>query len=155
MFCEMGRNLMDDLNKVVNIIRTLKEIMDAMKQIMDNQFKYMNLTVPQGILIGTLAHEGKMRISDLSKKLGLSNSTVSGIIDRLEKQGIVERTRGKDDRRVVYVNMTCELKKTAKRHFDEAERKLGELINKANSEELDVILKGLDTLKKLVSEQAN
>ena len=146
---------MDDLNKAISIIRSLKEIRDAIKQIMDDQFKHINLTVPQGILIGILFREGEMKISDLSGKLGLSNSTVSGIIDRLEKQGIVERIRSKNDRRVVHVNITCEFKRNAKKHFDEAERRLGELINAANSEELDTILKGLDLLKKIVKEKAN
>lgn len=146
---------MDDLNKAIDIIKTLKEIMDNIKHIMDNQFKYMDLTVPQGILISILGREGKMKISDLSKKLGLSNSTVSGIIDRLEKQGVVERIRSEEDRRVVYVTLTSDFKEKAKKHFDEAQRQIGQLINRANSEEFDIILKGLDTLRKLVAEQAN
>jgi len=146
---------MDDLDKAINIIKSLKEVMDAIKQIMDDQFKHMNLTVPQGILIGALLCDGEMKISDLSEKLGLSNSTVSGIVDRLEKQGIVRRTRSKSDRRVVHVNVTCEFKKIAKKHFDEAEKRLGELINEANSEELDAILKGLELLKKIVKNKAN
>lgn len=146
---------MDDLSKAIDIIKTLKEIMDNIKHIMDSQFRYIDLTASQGILISILWREGEMRISDLSKKIGLSNSTVSGIIDRLEKQDIVKRIRSQEDRRVVYVTITDDFKKKAKKHFDEAERQLGKMINRANSEELDLILEGLDTLKKLVAEQVD
>ena len=146
---------MDDLSKAVDRIKTLKEIMDNIKQIMDNQFRDIDLTVSQGILLSILGHEGKMRIGDLSKKMGLSNSTVSGIIDRLEKQGVVERIRSEEDRRVVYVDITGNFKEKAKKHFDEAERQLGQLINRASSQELDLILKGLDTLRKLVAKQVD
>lgn len=146
---------MDDLSKAIDIIKTLKEIMDNIKHIMDSQFRYIDLTAPQGILISILWREGEMRISDLSKKIGLSNSTVSGIIDRLEKQDIVKRIRSQEDRRVVYVTITDDFKKKAKKHFDEAERQLGKMINRANSEELDLILERLDTLKKLVAEQVD
>ena len=64
-----------------------------LKHSMGQHFNPMNLTGPQGMMMGILSHDGEMKISDLSEKIGLSNSTVSGIIDRLEKQGLVERTR--------------------------------------------------------------
>jgi DNA-binding MarR family transcriptional regulator len=64
------------------------------------------ITVPQMLVLRALIKEGNLPISEISKRLGLTNSTVSGIVDRLEKEGYVERNRDDKDRRVVYVCLT-------------------------------------------------
>lgn len=143
---------MDDLNKSIQTIRTLKQIMGLLKQRMESQYKEVKLTGPQGMLMGMLAHYGKMKISDLSEKLDLSNSTVSGILDRLEKNGFVERVRSEEDRRVVYVNITPEYKKVADQKFKLIEQNFAESVSKADPEEIDKILEGLTLLKKRISE---
>lgn len=139
----------EEIGKGIRVIRVLRQLMETVKQNVHRHFREMNMTGPQGMLMGTLAHHGKMKVSDLSEKLGLSNSTVSGIIDRLEKQGFVERDRSKEDRRVVYVNVTAEFKKNSQKHFEEIEKMFEAMMSKANAEELDEILKGLDTLQKV------
>jgi MarR family transcriptional regulator, organic hydroperoxide resistance regulator len=144
---------LEELNKGIQIVRTVKQVMDAFKQNVERHWKDLNLTGPQGMLLGTLAHNGEMKISDLSEKLGLSNSTVSGVLDRLEKQGLVERTRSEEDRRVVHVNLTPEFRKNAEQRFKDVERSFEEVVSKASTEELERILIGLETLKKLLDEQ--
>ena len=140
---------MEEINKSLRIIELLKQLMGTVKQNVHHHYKEMNVTGPQGMLMGTLAHHGEMKVSDLSEKLGLSNSTVSGIIDRLENQGLVVRTRSKEDRRVVYVNVTCEFKKSSQNRFNEIEKMFESMMNQATSQELDEILQGLDTLQRV------
>lgn len=140
---------MEELNKSLRVIELLRKLMVTMKQNVHHHYKEMNMTGPQGMLMGTLAHHGEMKVSDLSEKLGLSNSTVSGIIDRLENQGLVARTRSKEDKRVVYVNVTSEFKKGSQNHIKEVEKMFEAMMSKATSEELDEILKGLDTLQRV------
>jgi DNA-binding MarR family transcriptional regulator len=144
---------MEELNKGIRVIKVLKQVMDTLKQNMGHQFKEMNITGPQGMLMGILAHDGEMKISDLSEKLGLSNSTVSGIVDRLEKQGLVERTRSEEDRRVVYVSVTQEFQKNAKERFNGIQRMFEGLMNTATPEEAERIYEGLNTLKKVMDRQ--
>ena len=140
---------MEDVNRGIEVIKLLKQIMGLIK----NDYKpygEMNLTGPQAMLVGIIAHYGEMKISDLSEKMGLSNSTVSGIVDRLEKQGIVERVRSKDDRRVVRVNVTTEHKACIKSKFEAIEYKFAEVMNEATDEEVNKIFEGLEILKRLV-----
>lgn len=140
---------MGEINKSLRVIELLRHLMVTIKHNIHHHYKEMNVTGPQGMLMGTLAHHGEMKVSDLSEKLGLSNSTVSGIIDRLENQGLVVRTRSKSDRRVVYVNVTSEFKKGSQNHFNEIEKMFESMMSKATSEELDQILQGLDTLQRV------
>lgn len=144
------KDSVEEINKGIRAIKILKNVMESVKQQVHEHFKEMNVTGPQGMLMGTLAHFGEMKVSELSEKLGLSNSTVSGMLDRLENQGLVERTRSKDDRRVVYVKVTCEFTKHSQKRFQEIEKIFGAMMSKATSEELDVILLGLDTLQMVI-----
>ena len=146
---------MSEISNELKIFKSLKRIGLMLKQSMGQHFNSMNLTGPQGMMMGILSHDGEMKISDLSEKTGLSNSTVSGIIDRLEKQGLVERTRSTDDRRVVYVNVSAEFQKTAKKSFCRVEKNFEDIMKKATPEEIDTILKGLNTLEQLMDNQKN
>ncbi|OGO78588.1 MAG: transcriptional regulator [Clostridiales bacterium GWB2_37_7] len=146
---------MEEMNKGIRAIKILKSVMETVKQNVHHHFKDMNVTGPQGMLMGTLAHFGEMKVSDLSEKLGLSNSTVSAMLDRLENQDLVVRTRSKEDRRVVYVKVTPEFQKNSKERFQVIEKMFEAMMSKATSEELDVILVGLDTLQKVIDRNKN
>jgi DNA-binding MarR family transcriptional regulator len=67
-----------------------------------------NLTVPQFLVLVNLVHgEPACTIGDLASKLSQSNATMTGIIDRLEGEHLVVRTRGGEtDRRKVTVQVT-------------------------------------------------
>lgn len=54
-----------------------------------------------GALVG-----GPRRMSDLAECAQTSQASLTGIIDRLEEHGLVERVRSSDDRRVVEVTLT-------------------------------------------------
>lgn len=144
---------MSEISNGIKIFKSLKRVGLMIKQSMGQHFNDMNLTGPQGMLMGILSHDGEMKISELSEKLGLSNSTVSGIIDRLEKQGLVERTRSLDDRRVVYVNVSSEFRKNSKENFCKVEKTFEDILNKATAEEVEIILKGLTTLEQILDKE--
>lgn len=69
-------------------------------------FGKLNLTFPQALILNTLLEEAPVPISTLAERTGSANSTVSGIVDRLEKMELVRRERSEEDRRVIYVNLT-------------------------------------------------
>lgn len=145
--------MLEDISSGLKVLKLMKSIMDSIRHDKVQQFKDMQLTAPQGMLIGILSHYGEMKVSDLSEKLGLSNSTVSGIIDRLEKRGLVERIRSTEDRRIVYVNVTSSFNEYSKKHSLKMEGMLEDIMSKAGREEADTIIKGLETLKRLIERQ--
>ena len=56
---------------------------------------------------------GNLSLSELSEQIRAQNSTVTGIIDRMEREGLVVRGRSKQDRRVVYIRLTDKGQKLA------------------------------------------
>lgn len=93
-----------------DLAQMLGEIVKALHQQFRSQFRQftgnLDLTVPQILLLKTLIFQGPSSISDLAERLNLANSTVSGIVDRLERDGFVIRVRDETDRRIVFVQLT-------------------------------------------------
>lgn len=66
-----------------------------------------SVTLPQFDVLSELERAGrKMTMSELSRELMVSNGNVTGVIDRLEKNGFVTRTRADHDRRIQYIELT-------------------------------------------------
>ena len=68
--------------------------------------KRADLTGPQLTVVKLLEAFGDLSLSELSDKIRAQNSTVTGIIDRMERESLVTRERSKEDRRVVYIKLT-------------------------------------------------
>jgi DNA-binding MarR family transcriptional regulator len=64
------------------------------------------LTGPQLTVVKMLETFGDLSLSDLSDRIRSQNSTVTGIIDRMEREGLVVRERSSEDRRVVHIQLT-------------------------------------------------
>jgi MarR family transcriptional regulator, organic hydroperoxide resistance regulator len=72
------------------------------------------LTGPQLTVIKMLESFGDLSLSSLSERIQAQNSTVTGIIDRMEREGLVRRERSTADRRVVYIRLSDKGRKLAR-----------------------------------------
>ena len=65
-----------------------------------------NISYAQFFLLGYLSSEDYLTMTDISKKMGHSTAAATGLVDRLEKLGYVQRLHAADDRRKVMVQIT-------------------------------------------------
>lgn len=65
-----------------------------------------NLTAAQALIINTLSEENGITFQQLAERVRLSSATLTGIVDRLEKIGFVERLPNPDDRRSTKISLT-------------------------------------------------
>jgi DNA-binding MarR family transcriptional regulator len=65
-----------------------------------------NVSYAQFFLLGYLASEDFLTMTDISRKMGHSTAAATGLVDRLEKLGYVQRLHASDDRRKVMVQIT-------------------------------------------------
>jgi MarR family transcriptional regulator, organic hydroperoxide resistance regulator len=72
-----------------------------------------DLTGPQLTVVKMLEQIGELSLSELSERIRAQNSTVTGIIDRMEREGLVTRERSREDRRVVFIRLTNKGRKLA------------------------------------------
>ena len=89
-----------------SILRSLRKITRAI----DLHSRYLSreyhLTGPQVVCLRHLKQHGPTMPSLLAKEVSLSQATVTGILDRLEEQGAVQRERDISDRRRVNICLT-------------------------------------------------
>ncbi len=140
-------------NDNVEVARLFLQVMGLFKHSMIKIFEATGITAPQAMTMGILSKEKRIKMTDLSKKLSLSNSTVSGIVDRLEKQGMVERDRSKEDRRVVYVSICPKFNDIHGEYHKLIRENTENIIKKGTTEEIDKIVEGLTILKKFLIEK--
>ena len=81
----------------------LRSIRRTLQQPVEADFSRGGLTGPQRSVVQALVRggvQGALSLKDVSREVGLAHSTVSGIVDRLERQGLAERQTDKKDHRV-------------------------------------------------------
>ena len=74
-----------------NIFMSYLRVTQHMSQQFRSHFGRLDLTFPQALVLTVLGEDGPVPISALAERTGSANSTVSGIVDRLEKLELARR----------------------------------------------------------------
>ena len=77
-----------------------------MKCAMSDRLVRLGISMAQLNILYTLQRTGEMPMSRLADVLNVSVSNATGLVDRMEERGLIERTRVPEDRRVVLVRIT-------------------------------------------------
>jgi DNA-binding MarR family transcriptional regulator len=107
------------------------------------------LTRAEGSLLRTLTG-GPHSITELPTTEVLAQPTVTQLVDRLEKRGLVERARDAGDRRVVLVSITVEGRETLDALRAEYRAVLRQAAGDLPEEELAALLRATGTLQRLI-----
>lgn len=90
----------------LRILRALRRIIQAVDIHSSKLASRHQITTPQLVTLLCVVEEGPLTPSDIAGSVHLSNSTVVGILDRLEAKDLVRRARSETDRRQVLVSAT-------------------------------------------------
>lgn len=132
--------------------RQLNVIQRSMRQRLQAEFARGNLTGPQRLVMSILVPTQGLSLKQLSEAVSLAHSTVSGIVDRLEKQGLIERQTHPTDRRITLLVASPPVREFMEIRMPElALHPLLEALGHASPTELRSITKGLDILTRLLS----
>ncbi|MFQ5798387.1 MAG: MarR family winged helix-turn-helix transcriptional regulator [Bacteroidota bacterium] len=100
----------------VEILRSLRRIIHAVDLHSRKLMARYQLTAPQLLCLQAIVDHGPLTAARIADAVYLSPSTLVGILDRLERKGLIERVRDEDDRRLIKLTATqrgLELSKTA------------------------------------------
>ncbi|MEO7735222.1 MAG: MarR family transcriptional regulator [Kofleriaceae bacterium] len=67
----------------------------------------LGLTYPQYLVLLVLWERDGVTVKALGERLALDSGTLTPLLKRLAHQGLVSRTRGEDDERVVRIHLTA------------------------------------------------
>jgi DNA-binding MarR family transcriptional regulator len=143
-----GQELLREAETITGLLRTIRIIL---KRPVREAIAGSDLTAPQVSVLKTLVEHESLSLKDLSARLGLAHSTVSSIVDRLERRGLVRRQTSAADRRFTCIHPTAVVKtwvKTAAALHHPA--MLVEALHRASPKERALIREGLRTLRDLL-----
>lgn len=95
----------------------------------------LNVTYPQYLVLLVLWETDRISVKALGKRLFLDSGTLTPMLKRMEEHGLIQRTRSKEDERVVEVVLTEQGKQAEK----QAERIPLQFIEQTNLNEEEVI----------------
>jgi DNA-binding MarR family transcriptional regulator len=138
---------------ISEIMQSLRRIFKAVQQYSEEVLKEFGVTGPQLWALRTIYIEGQVSMGELSQRMYLHISTVSGVVDRLEEKGYVERVRGDSDRRVVKISLTKAGKRLVQRGPEAAQGKLLHGLESLSRQEVLLIRSSLEKVVRLMEIQ--
>lgn len=88
------------------IVQGLRRIVRALHSFSQDVYRQYGLTGPQLWALKTLQREGRMSAGQLARALAVHQSSISILVDRLERRGLVSRVRARGDGRFVLIELT-------------------------------------------------
>ena len=110
---------------VLRLTRVLGDILRTMDRYERTALSRAALTSSQARVLSAVASQRETQLTELSRSLEMSKSTLSSSIENLERLGLLTRTRKPDDRRVYPIRLTERGRALARRVRMEREQTLG------------------------------
>ncbi|KSU63904.1 MarR family transcriptional regulator [[Bacillus] enclensis] len=135
-----------DVQVVADIEKDLRYISSIIKQKGREILSQYTLTPPQFIALQWLFEYGDMTIGDLSNKMYLACSTTTDLVDRMEKNELVERVKDENDRRVVRIHMLKEGERIIEEVIEKRQNYLQSVLEDFSQEEVEGLKRNLAKL---------
>lgn len=119
--------------------KTIEEIIK--KDISGHGMKSSDFTV-----LEALYHKGSLTVREISNAVLINTGSITYVIDKLEKKGYVKRRHCKEDRRVVYIDITEAGTKLMDEIFPKHQEVIEELFSDITEEEKKTVI---DVLKRV------
>jgi MarR family transcriptional regulator, organic hydroperoxide resistance regulator len=114
-----------------------KGILNLMSEQLFEQLSFMQYS-----LLRILYEKEPLRMSELADLLGIHKSAVTVKVEKLEKKGLIERERDRQDRRNIYLYVSPK----GKKQYEETEEKitqfLTDIMQQLSPEEMEAFLDG-------------
>jgi len=134
--------------------RHLSAIRQAIRRPVEAEFAKGGLTGPQRSVMQVLVKSDGLSLKELTAQVGLAHSTVSGIVDRLVKRGLVVRRPNLDDRRHTRITASGVVREFLQKKYPAlAAHPLFDVLRIANESERAAVVTGIRTLRRLIDQQ--
>ena len=121
---------MNSLNNCINYLLTGAQ--HTVFQYMKKNLAQFDITPIQYGVLGCIWEFDMHNPKDIAAHLGVENSTISGILERMENKGLIRRMIDSTDRRDIYIELTDvsrELEVPVRTVVTEVDRKVLEIFN--------------------------
>lgn len=135
---ELGKKGIEDITKfILDYIEEIKELLSS--DIWENIF--LNCSKNEVFVFWLLYRKKEVNMTEIADYIHVPLNTATGIIGRMEKQGLVVRTRSKEDKRVVNISFSEQGASQFESLLEEITRYGIKVIGSFTKEEMDMFFK--------------
>ena len=138
----------DTTDAVVSTLRQIIRSIDVQSKRLTKQY---GLTGPQLIVLKEFKKAPGLPISEIARRISLSQATVTSILDRLEQQGFAVRHRSKTDKRKVFIDLTDKANAILDIQPSLFQEEFTKRFNKLNEWEKNMMLSSLQRLSEMMN----
>jgi len=142
---------MESVNDIAREISIL--VPKMMRNVKAEFFTRVDFTTSQFIIMVSLHERKSVSSGKLAREHNLSNPTITGIVDRLTKQGYVRRLSDVKDRRKVLVSLTIRGKETVKKFQKLIQQRWKDILRHLTKKEQQTSINVFRKLNKIVSDE--
>ncbi len=118
----------------------------GMKKMLDAKLSEFNVTSSQATVLNTLSNQDGQSLSDIGKSVHLDKPAITGLADRMEHDGLVERRRISSDRRIIQLFFTEKGKELYRKIENIIVQVDQELVNNMTDQEINTLHKMLQCI---------
>lgn len=135
---------------VAEIERLLRHVSFIIKRRGRDILKDFDITTPQFLALQALRDEPGITMGELCEKLFLACSTATDLVDRMEKNGYVNRQRDLEDRRVIRLFITEKGEEIIHEVILARRRYVEQILKQLSAEEIEQLATSLEKLHSLM-----
>ncbi|QNO13688.1 MarR family transcriptional regulator [Alkalicella caledoniensis] len=140
------------VEEIESLIRKVSFVIKCRGRDILNDFE---ITPPQFNALLLLSEHGDMTIGELGSKMYLASSTATDLIDRMERNSLVERVRDENDRRVVRLHMTKKGKQMILEVVESRKRYLDDILTHVDQSDQQKLVGSLTKIYDLMKDEYN
>jgi DNA-binding MarR family transcriptional regulator len=133
--------------RIDTIIADFHDTLFAFKCATSERLLRLGVSMAQLNILYILRRNGEMPMSRLAEVLNVSLSNATGLIDRMEERGFIERTRVPEDRRIVMVRLTADGQRLLEDQDAMSEELLRRVLDRLDPSQLTVVAQATADLK--------
>ena len=130
----------------LSLVKELVQAYQAFEAYSGAHIKEMGLTTTQFDIVATLGNQPPMTCKDLGEKTLVTKGTLTGVLERLEVKGILERKLNPEDARSQMIGLTKEGQALFERVFPVHLQHLEKAFSKLSEKELAEVTKSLQVI---------
>ncbi|WP_163994740.1 MarR family winged helix-turn-helix transcriptional regulator [Pyxidicoccus caerfyrddinensis] len=156
----MSRNIHKEEEDVSTDVHKLQQLLLALgrrRSLRDpiaSTCEQLQFTPPQVHALLWLGQDGALTMGELARRLGVTEKTVTGVVDRLEREGHLMRERSASDRRVVRCRLTPDGQATWQKLERFTLQGMGQLLSILDTSDRKALFRILEKLLRRIDSQA-
>jgi DNA-binding MarR family transcriptional regulator len=131
------------------VLRNLVSAYQAFERYSAPDLRSMGLTMTQFDVIATLGNQPPMTCKELGEKTLVTKGTLTGVLERLESKGILERKLNPEDARSQMIGLTTEGQKLFEKVFPLHLKHLEKAFQKLQLEKMNSLQTSLKVLEEI------